>query len=550
MVDNAPLRTNAATGEPLVPQKVRLALALLGPPQVWVNGQPAIELRGQKMLALLAYLALESGRPHRRDALAACFWPEQPEAQGMQNLRQALARLRRALDDQHANPPHLLVEPHVIHFNRSSDYWLDVEAFRALLAAAGRHPHRRLEVCPTCLAQLSHAVELYRGELLEHLHPDGSAALDEWLLLEREQLVIQACTALHALGDARLAQDDMRAAAGYARRLLRLDPWDETAQRRLLCALAQGEGRNAALRQYQAFRQALLQELGVEPENETLALAASIRTGALAHAPPCAPLGAVPEPATPLIGRQLELQQIGAHLAGRERRLLTILGPGGCGKTRLALEIAARQARLWSDGVWWISVAETPSAEALVDVLANALGLRTDGRAVEAKQLLDFLRTKELLLVLDGFEHLASGATLLADFVRWAPEVRLLVTSRARLGVREEWTAPLAGLKLPPEASLAVAEVDGFSSVQLFVHSARRVDPAFRLTPENAPHVARICRLVDGLPLGIELAAPWVRLYDCRQIADQIQGGLDFLHLPDASPSQHDSSLRDAFDHS
>ncbi len=550
MADTAFYQASFISSGPLAPPTVRLALALLGPPQVWVHGQPAIELRGQKMLALLAYLALEAGRPHRRDALAPRFWPDDPEKQALQNLRQTLVRLRRALDDEGADPPHLLIEPQTIRFNRGSDYWLDVEAFQALSVNVERHRHRRLAVCPACLSQLARSVELYRGELLAELHPTGSLAFDEWLLLGREQLGQQASAALHALGEARLAQGDYRAAAGYARRLLRLEPWDEMALRRLLCSLAQGEGRNAALRQYQAFRRGLLTELGVEPEDETAALAAAIQGGTLLHGSPCAPVAAVPSPLTPLIGRQPELQQINDGLAGREQRLLTLYGPGGCGKTRLALEVAVGQAALWRDGVWLIPLAETPSPAALVDVLAAALGLPAGGQPVDAQRLRDFLHPKESLLILDGFEHLAAGASLLADLLRRAPEVRVLVTSRARLGARGEWAMPLAGLQLPPTEPATVAEAEGAHAIQLFVQSARRVAPAFRLTPENVSNVARICRLVEGLPLGIELAAAWVRLYDPQQIADQIEGSLDFLHVPGADRSQSHGSLRGTFDSS
>lgn len=530
------------------PPAARLALSLLGPPQVWVNGEPAIELRGQKVLALLAYLALEAGRGHRRDALAALFWPDQPEEQGYQNLRQTLARLRRLLDDAHADPPHLLIETHTIRFNRASDYWLDVEALAAVLTAIKRHPHRRLAACPGCLAQLGRAIELYRGELLAQLHAVTSSAFEEWLLLSREALDRQICTALQAMADAQLAQGDFRGAAGYARRLLRLEPWDEMALRGLLCALAQGEGRNAALRQYEAFRAALVRELGVEPEDETASLAAAIRSGTLAR-PPCAAPSRLPATAAPLIGRQPELQQITGHLAGRERRLLTVYGPGGSGKTRLALEVATGQVHLWRDGVWFVPLAETPSAEELVAVVAAGLGLRPAGRT-DAQQLLDFLRPRELLLVLDGFEHLAAAAATLADLVRWAPEVRILVTSRSRLAVREEWALRLTGLQLPAEGASTVAEAESSAAIQCFLQSAQRVAPSFRLSPENLSHVTRVCRLVEGLPLGIELAAAWVRLYGPQQIADQIENSLDFLHLPDVPPSQRHGSLRGTFDSS
>lgn len=547
MADDTVSVTSFPGGPPIAPA-ARLTVCLLGPPEVFVNGEPALELRGQKILALLGYLVLESGRAHRRDTLAALLWPDQPDEQAFQNLRQTLTRLRRGLDDAHADPPHLLIEPHTIRFNRSSDYWLDVEAFRALLSSAEQHAHRRLEVCPACLSQLTRAAGLYRGELLAHVQPAGSFGLDEWLLLEREELGQHACSALRGLADARLARGDARGAAAVARRLLHLEPWDEAALRRLMDALAQGGSRNAALRTYQAFRRSLRAELGVEPEDETVALATALRKGAprgrqrAMVAPP-------PSPATPLIGRQGELQAISDLLAVRGPRLLTVHGAGGCGKTRLALEIAGLQSGFWRDGVWFVPLNEALTTEALIGAVATAVGAGPD-TAAEMQPLLDFLRPKEGLLILDGFEHLAASASFLDQVLRWAPEIHMLVTSRTRLGLASESALPLGGLSLPHAEPAAVSAAEGAGAVRLFVQAARRVAPAFRLTAQNVAPVARACLLVEGLPLGIELAAAWVRLYDPQQIAQQIEANLDFLHVPGADASERHGSLRGAFDYS
>ena len=523
---------------------------MLGTPQVLVNGVPTKGLKGLKALALLAYLALEIDRPHRREALAVFFWPDQPRAQGLQNLRQTLSRLRRALRDREAAVPHLLTQRQTIRFNPQSDYWLDVVAFKHLVAGTKHHPHRRLDVCPSCLSRLASAAELFRGEFLAHLHPIGSLAFDEWLLLEREHLNKQACTAFQTLARSHLARRDYAVAARYARRLLQLDPWDEWAHRLLLRALALGEGRNAALQEHQAFRQALTAELGVEQEERTQALVAKIEAGELTHTPPGSSGTGLPAPATPFVGRQPELQQICDHLADRDRRLITLYGHGGCGKTRLAMQVASEQGPLWRDGVWYVPLARVPSSQALVAALATALGLQTGEHSPEQRALRDFLQPKELLLILDRFEHLMAGVSLLQDLLNWAPEARILVTSRARLGLHAESAIRVTGLQLPARKPVTMAEAETSNAVQLFVQSARRVEPAFRLTAENLPHVTRICRLVDGLPLGIELAAVWVRLYPCRQIAEAMEESLDFLERPGIDGPQRHSSLRATFDYS
>jgi predicted ATPase/DNA-binding SARP family transcriptional activator len=525
-------------------------LCLLGPPQVMVDGDVVMGPGAKKALALLAYLALEADRLHPRATLAALFWPDQLEKQALQALRQTLSRLRRAIGDQDADPPHLLVKNQRIQFNRQSDYWLDVETLGALVAKTERHRHRRLDACPSCLSQLGEAAEYYRGEFLANLHPAGSPLLDEWLLIQRERLQQQACITMQALATSHLARGEPDVARRYARRLLYLDPWNEAAQRLMLHSLLLMEGRNAVLQHYGAFRQELADELGVEPEDATLALVEQIRAGTLAGMQPHLPLGSLPTPTTSFVGRDAEQARLAECLAGQDQRLITLYGPGGSGKSRLALEVAAGQAPLWRDGVWFIPLVGVPVPEALVDALAVALDLRADGQPLAAEQLIEFLEPKELLLILDSFEHLVAAASLLEDVVRWAPEVRILVTSRARLGVRGEWAMPLGGLRLPAGEPATIAEAEDRSAVQLFVQSARRVDPTFHLTAENLPHVTRICRLVEGLPLGIELAAAWVRLYHCRQIASEIEGSLDFLQARGIGSPQRHHSLRGTFDYS
>ncbi|MBI4787136.1 MAG: tetratricopeptide repeat protein [Chloroflexi bacterium] len=535
---------------PSVLPESRLVLSLLGAPQVLLSGRVVIDQRFPKVLALLAYLALEAHRPHSRIALAGLLWPELPEARAFQDLRQTLARLRRAICDQAAGPPHLLADPQTIQFNLQGDCWNDVAAFKTLLAETQGHRHRRLDACPTCISQLAQASAYYRGDFLADLYVPDSPAFEEWLMVEREALRRLACTAFHALASAHLARGQPELTRQYARRLLQLDPWNEPAHRLMLRALASSEGRTAALQHYQAFHQALAAELGVEPEDETVALIGQIRDDALADARPRAPTSHLPAPDTPLVGREAERKQINDMLASQDRRLLTLCGPGGIGKTRLALEIAGEQAALWRDGVWFVPLSEVSAPEQLVDALAAALHLNPSGASLNAAQLIEILRRKELLLILDSFERLTDSASLLQDILRWAPEISFLITSRARLGLQGEWAIALEGLDVPPLTIASVTEAQTYSAVLLLAQCARRVDPTFTLSPENVPHVIRICRSVAGLPLGIKLAAAWVRLLPCQQIADEIEQSLDFLQDAEASNLERQRSLRASCEYS
>jgi len=281
----------------------------------------------------------------------------------------------------------------------------------------------------------------------------------------------------------------------------------------------------------------------------TLPAAATTRAAVL---PPTTrdthPTNLPPQP-TPFVGREEELALIATHLHNPACRLVTVIGPGGIGKTRLALEAAAARRPDFPGGVYFVPLAAISSGSLLVSTIADALAFPLYGGADPEAQLLSFLRERQLLLVLDNFEHLLEGTRLLAQILDQAPGVKLLVTSRERLNLLEEWLIPLEGLHFPRDdgATDAVAE---YSAVQLFVQRAAQVQPGFGLSAAVQPAVLRICRLVEGLPLGIELAAAWARLLPCAEIAAEIAENLDFLAASARNLPARQRSLRAAFEHS
>jgi predicted ATPase/DNA-binding XRE family transcriptional regulator len=305
------------------------------------------------------------------------------------------------------------------------------------------------------------------------------------------------------------------------------------------------------------YPKAFSQEIPLQPLPETpgqpAAEIAAAATLDLARA-------TLPEFSSAFVGREVELELIMARLAG-EARLLTLVGAGGMGKTRLAVEAARRlatqQPPIFTQGVDYFSLVSVASPAALPEALGGALGLALGDGQLSRDLLAAHLGTGRRLLVLDNFEHLLpDGLGMLADLLRGAEGLALLVTSRSRLGLVEEWVFEIAGLAYPPEWPLAhtgAAPPDGwekFSAVQLFIQSARRSSADFNLGPQNAAAVRQVCVLVDGLPLGIELAAAWTRLLPAAEIAGEIQHNLDFLtsNLRDV-PERH-RSLRAVFDYS
>jgi predicted ATPase/DNA-binding CsgD family transcriptional regulator len=289
-------------------------------------------------------------------------------------------------------------------------------------------------------------------------------------------------------------------------------------------------------------------KLGVGSRQEAIERAKALR---LLNVPPGALLAATGKhnlaaQATPFVGRQHELGEVAGLLNDPDTRLITILAAGGMGKTRLALEAAGMQIGRYPDGVYFVPLAPLRSAGDIVTTTAENLGFSFYGENPPAQQLIDFLSERSLLLVLDNFEHLLDGVTLVADLVEAAPRLRVLITSRERLNLRGETVYTLRGLDFP--ASETPEEALEYDAVKLFLQSAQRVRPDYALEADGLDFLARICRLTAGMPLGIELAAGWVDVLSLEQIAAEIQQGIDILETEMRDVPERQRSVRATFE--
>ncbi len=425
------------------------------------------------------------------------------------------------------------------------------------------HGHRADELCERCQPAVAHAVSLYQGTFLQGIYLDECQLFDEWLYVQRERFRAQVLGALGKLVVYHARQGQPEQVLIYARRQLEIDPlYEEAYLASMRAYLAQGR-RADALRQYELCRATLLAELGVEPTLETRQLCEQILSDGKTPntQPPVTPAVVTPASAparlpsyfTPFIGRQDELAQIDAALRSGYSRLVTVMGAGGMGKTRVAVEAAAQHSGRFADGVHFIPFASVRSPDnataAVVDAIAAAMDVtfRAGERTPQA-QLLDWLHPRTMLLVLDNLEHLLACVPFLLEILHAAPRVQLLVTSREPLNVQAEDLIRLAGLPVPDgDDADAVAHSP---AARLFVERAYRVDKRFRLADDNAADVARICRLVEGRPLGLELAATHTTYRSCRAIADAIRADLDFLAVEFKDlPTRH-RSLRAIFEES
>jgi predicted ATPase/DNA-binding SARP family transcriptional activator len=536
----------------------RVHLHVLGPARVERAGAAVQGFESRKAFALLCYLALQ-GQPSTRGQLAELFWGERPESRGRGNLNRVIHNLAQVV------PGCITTSRQTLGIASSDAIWLDTSAFETLAAQGDAR-------------SLAAAAELYRGELLADLVLDDCPEFDQWLNELREHWRQQQIRLLQRLVAHQLQRGSAGEGIGWAERLLRIDPWNEAAHRSMMRLLAQSGQRSAALAQYESCRRVLADELGVDPEAETVALAERIRAGdelpalmvPLAAIPPtrlAAPQRSLPTPTTSFINRVAEQAEALARLRDPDCRLLTLVGPGGIGKSRLALQVAHLLAPESGPGgpfmhgaafvplatvevaAW--DEADVPAAmPALATSIAAALSLSFSGPEAPHTQVLNYLREKELLLVLDNFEHLLASAGFLVELLQQAPGLKMLVTSRARLNVPGEQIIEIGGLGFPNGSNAAQrTDMEHYSALLLFQERAQAVHPRFRIDAEERA-VAHICQLVDGLPLGIELAASWVRLLPCEEIAREIEANLGFLQSSQRDGPKRHRSLRAVFDHS
>ncbi|MBL8057222.1 MAG: AAA family ATPase, partial [Anaerolineales bacterium] len=507
-----------------------LSVSVLGPLHVALADAPVAAVGYSKVRALLAYLAVEAGRPHPRAELCALLWPDRPEAAARRNLTQALTALRRTLGEAW-----LLAGPEVVRLNPERDLIVDAARFGALLDTAERHAHRSWPTCRPCADRLEAALALYRGDFLAQFFLPDSAPFEEWALLWRERLRQRAFSALERLAQRAEWCGAFSQAAAYAQRLAALDPLREASQREAMRLLALDGQLAAAEAQYEHLRRTLADELAVQPEPETRRLHERLRAG-----PPAAlrrlaaPPVNGPLPPNALVGRAADVPAVCAQLRADGVRALTITGPPGLGKTRLALEAAQALRFDFEDGVHVVELAPAADAEQVLPAIAQVLGVKepANGGALAAA-LSAWLQPRQVLLVLDNFEHVLAAAARVADLLAAGPGLKVLVTSRAPLRLRAE-------------QQYALAPLPAADAVRLFGERARAVQPAFALTAANADALAELCARVDHLPLAIELLAGRARTFSPAELLRQLEQPLDALaHGARDLPARH-RSLREA----
>ncbi|QKG20525.1 BTAD domain-containing putative transcriptional regulator [Actinomadura verrucosospora] len=513
-----------------------MLFGILGPVEVHGGGAETVPVGGPRVRALLAMLALDAGRVVTSERLIDGLYGEEPPAGAANALQSQVSRLRRGLGDAG------LVEGHPAGYRLLAERdAVDAHRFEALARdgrrALGAGDRTRASVL------LREALELWRGPALADVRSAPFAEPQAARLEEARAAVAED----HA--EARLALGEFDAVIPGLRELLEAWPLRERARALLMRALY-GAGRQAeALAVFEDGRRVLADELGADPSPELADVHVAILRGDLEGPAAAEPAQDVrlnlPAQFTSFVGRDEEVGRVGAMLA--EGRLVTLLGPGGAGKTRLAVEAAARE----EGEVCFVDLAPVDRAEVTKAVL-GALGLRESGMmpgpgerpADGSERLVTALSGRRMLLVLDNCEHVvATVAPLAHRLLSACPELRVLATSREALAITGEALWPLPPLALPPEGTPA-AEVTGYPAVRLFADRAAAVRPDFAVDEGNVGAVLRICGALDGLPLAIELAAARLRSLPVEQVATRLDDRFRLLSRGNRTAAPRHQTLR------
>jgi predicted ATPase/DNA-binding SARP family transcriptional activator len=474
-----------------------------------------------KTLLLLAYLSIEGAK--ERQHLSTLLWPDAMAKERQHRLRVMLSQLKKeaaGIIDADKRRVSVTIDSDARNF---------LDHFES-----GRYEE---------------AVEHYRGHFLQGFQQsDWSVELEEWVYETREFLAARAREALLRLGEEEAARgrfDEAAQRAESAYVLARAAEFEPEDLARCYMLLVAGKHVRAAEVRREAQDFDVLVLLSPGEAQAQLSRAAGVTTP-LTHD--------LPTQTTAFLGRRQELAEIRQLLLDEaDCRLVTLFGPGGTGKTRLALAAATNASGGFPDGAYFVSLASVGEAASIVPSIAEALDFRFYGQADPKDQLLDYLSQKQLLLVLDNLEHLLDGTDAISEMLKRAPRIVVLATSRERLALQEEWVYEVQGLSFPAEDDLTTVSTsaeaaDVHTAVQLFLHRAGQAEAGFTPSSDEMVDIGRICRLVEGMPLAVELAAPWVRTLSCHEIAAEIERNLDFLSTSLRNVPERHRSLRAVFE--
>jgi predicted ATPase/DNA-binding SARP family transcriptional activator/Tfp pilus assembly protein PilF len=512
-----------------------LEVRLLGKFEITCDRKP-VQITSRAAQSLFAYLILSAGTAHRREKLAAALWPDSLQDTARDKLRRALWQLRKSFLSV-SNIQYLSADDLSIAFNSAAEYWLDVAELHKLHTDAS---------ADEMIAVLSE----YQGELL-------SGYYDEWVISEREHI--------HSVFEKKMArlmsllQEENRwlEILDWGERWIKLGQKPEPAYRALMSAhAAKGDMYKVAAVYERCVKS--LKEFGIEPSEQTRALYQRLKSGKDSFETPSSvaakekrkesPRTNLPIPLTSFVGREREVEEVTRMLSSK--RLLTLTGPGGLGKTRLAIQSSNHVLHKFKDGVWWVELASLKDGLSMTQAVAQVLGVREAPDQPLTESVKNFLHEKQLLLVLDNCEHLiAESAQLAEDLLTHCANLKILTTSREALGLtgEEVWSVPV--LSLPTtQSETPIDSLIQYEAIRLFLERASTAKSDFTLSESNSLFVEQVCWRLDGMPLAIELAAARIKMMSVEEIARRLDDRFDFLTAGSRTALPRHQTLRAAID--
>ncbi|MDX2075912.1 MAG: BTAD domain-containing putative transcriptional regulator [bacterium] len=496
----------------------KIEITTLGQLQIQNNGQVLDDFISTKAVLLVVYLAMHPIE-HTRKKLAAMFWGETNDQQALKNLRTVLSSIRQSL------PTALTIFHDGLTINLDAPIQVDAVRFEQGCGVALGAPDK-----PESLLHMQNLASLYEGDFLANVVFRDADLLESWITEKQRQLRQLYTRLLHEIVEQTQKRGEYESGIYYARKLVTLDPYWDVARRQLMRLLAFTNRANAALLEYETFTTLLRDELDAEPEAETTTLYEQIRTQHIRPPQKYTVQSAIVLPDMPFVEAIDDIAIVQRMLNTPQCRLLTLYGISGIGKTALATQVAFKRQQLYQDGAYFISLKRAETARDLPYLIASAFNLDFANHITPLELeaiILDYLKNRHVLLVLDNYDHLLPETDFIQKMLEQPSPMQILVTSQIPLNLFREWLLPLQGLRVP---SFDDAQPETYEAVRLFELTAQRINPRFNLQ-DNLKGVVEICQLVDGLPLALLIAAGWTQIIPINKIKEYIREGQEF-NLP------------------